>query len=93
MDHHIVSLHQVKIYECVVQHDGWITNKAITEDTGMPARTVRHHTRLLTHLGIFAQEAFFPNYIYRLSAQAAATNPAYLTRLEHAREIFGEGAA
>ncbi len=39
MEHAEISLHQVKVYECVAQSKRWMTNKEIAEVTGVAPRS------------------------------------------------------
>lgn len=88
MERNEISLHQVKVYQCVAQSKRWMSNNDIADATGMNPRTIRWHTRSLVSLGIFDQAEVFPNHAYRLSDKAKQRNPAYMLRLEKAQEVF-----
>ncbi len=88
MEHAEISLHQVKVYECVAQSKRWMTNKEIAEVTGVAPRTAREHTKRLVALDIFDQAELFPNHGYRLSEKADKRNASYVLRLKHAQTVF-----
>jgi hypothetical protein len=85
-----MSRHQVVVFVCVKKTGHWMSNKAIMAQTGLPARTVRHHTHSLVALGIFDQMELFPEHVYRFSTHADKRNKSYLQRLEMAHNVFQE---
>jgi len=88
MERNEISLHQVKVYDCVATHKRWITAKEIATLTGIAPRTARQHVKNLVALGIFDQAEVFPQHAYRLSDKAKQRNAGYLLRLEKAQEVF-----
>jgi DNA-binding IclR family transcriptional regulator len=88
MERNEISLHQVKVYQCVAASKRWMTNAEIAHVAGVASRTARHHTKMLVTLGIFDQAEVFPTHAYRLSEKAKQRNTGYLLRLERAQEVF-----
>jgi predicted ArsR family transcriptional regulator len=88
MERNEISLHQVKVYQCVAARQRWMTNNEIAAAAGVAPRTARHHTSTLVAMGIFDQAEVFPNHAYRLAEKAKQRNTAYLLRLEKAAEVF-----
>lgn len=88
MERNEISLHQVKVYECVAASKRWMTNNEIATAAKVAPRTARQHTRILVSLGIFDQAEIFPNHAYRLSPKAKQRNAGYLLRIEKAQEVF-----
>jgi len=89
METNEVSIHQVKIYDFVRVHGGWVTTKDIASGCAVARRTAHAHAHKFVHLGIFDQAEVFPEHRYRLSSQAQNRNKAIILRLDAAREIFG----
>jgi predicted ArsR family transcriptional regulator len=90
METNEVSLHQLKVFDCVAAATGWVTSKQVTDSVGISGRTVRAHLLKLVNLGLLDQAEVFPGHRYRLSAHAEKRNKAYLQRLDKAREVFGD---
>lgn len=88
MQHQCISLHQLKVYQCLAAHERWMTNAEIVHETGVVPRTVRHHTRLFVASGIAEEAALFPQRAYRLSAEARQGEVPYLGALARAQEVF-----
>lgn len=88
MEHNEISLHQLKVFQCVKNAKGWITNNEIAAATNVSPRTARQHTLRLVSLGIFDQAEVFPAHRYRFSEKAKQRNTAYLLRLQKAQEVF-----
>jgi DNA-binding IclR family transcriptional regulator len=88
MERNEISLHQVKVYQCLAASKRWMTNSEIAQAASVAPRTARHHTKTLVALGIFDQAEVFPNHAYRLSDKAKQRNAGYLLRLERAQEVF-----
>ena len=85
-----VSLHEIKVFIALrKQPDEWLTNKEISESSGVAPRTTRVHTLRLVKLGMLEQAEVFPAHRYRWSSKASKRNAAYAQRLEVAAEVFG----
>lgn len=89
MERNEISLHQVKIWKAVTNHDGWITAKDVAEKAGVARRTASLHCLNLVKLGIFDLAEVFPAHMYRASEMGDKRNKAYLLRLEKAANVFG----
>jgi predicted transcriptional regulator len=83
-----ISLHQWKIYDCVVRSQAWMTNKEIAQQTGVSLRATSFHTNNLVQLGIFDQAEVYPGHRFKMSTRADKRNTGYLKRLQQAGEIF-----
>jgi len=83
-----ISVHQWKIYECLLRSKAWMSNKDIAQQTGVSLRRVSFHTNNLVQLGILDQAEVYPGHRFRFSQQANKRNTAYLRRLQQAGEIF-----
>ena len=88
METNEVSLHQVKVFQCLEAGE-WLTSKEVAERAGVAGRTARAHLLKLVHLGIVDQAEVFPAHRYRLSEMADKRNKAYVQRLHAAMEVFG----
>jgi len=88
MERKEVSLHQVKVYEFVREHGGWVTSHEIARGAGIAARTARAYALGLVKLGLFDQAQVFPGHRYRASEFADKRNRAYVRRPAQASEIF-----
>lgn len=85
-----VSWHEVKVVLALRgKPDQWLTNKEISEVSGVNGRTTRMHTVRLVKLGMLEQAEVFPAHRYRWSTKASKRNVAYSQRLETAAEVFG----
>lgn len=91
MEKNEISLHQLRIFEFVKEHSGWLTARDIAKGSGVAERTARHHATQLVQLGIFDSAEVFPAHRYRLSDKADKRNKSYILRLERARDVFGLG--
>jgi len=83
-----ISLHQWKIYDCLVKRQAWMTNKEIAEQTGVSLRRTSFHTNNLVQLGILDQAEVYPGHRFKASTKADKRNTGYLRRLQQAGEIF-----
>ena len=85
-----VSLHEVKVYAALRDKpDEWLTNKEISQRSGVAERTTRMHTLRLVKLGVIDQAEVFPAHRYRFSEKGSKRNAAYSQRIKVAAEIFG----
>lgn len=85
-----ISLHEVKVFSALKQRPNeWLTNKGISDVSGVKERTVRLHTLRLVKLGMLEQAEVFPAHRFKWSTNASKRNMAYSQRIEKAVEIFG----
>jgi DNA-binding IclR family transcriptional regulator len=83
-----ISIHQWKVYTCLDQRKGWLSNRNIATITGVSLRNVSLHTKRLVTLGILDQAEVYPGHRFRLSPKANKRNASYFLRLQQASEIF-----
>ena len=83
-----ISIHQVKVYQCLAKSQTWMTNKEIAKATGVSLRSTSLHTQRFVALGICDQAEVYPGHRYKLSGKADKRNAAYILRLKQAEEVF-----
>lgn len=88
-----ISIHQWKIYDCLVKSQTWMSNKDIAQKTGVSLRRVGFHTNNLVQLGILDQAEVYPGHRFKISNRADKRNTGYLRRLVQAGEIFSAVAS
>lgn len=91
MENNEISIHEILIYEALRRRGEWMTNHEIAKAVAQPVaeRTVRHHTKRLTALGVLDLAEVFPGHRYRISDKREKRNAAYVQRIESASQVFG----
>lgn len=84
-----ISEHQLRVFLFVQSASGWVTSKQVAEGANVAQRTARGHLRHFVLQGIFDVAEIFPGHRYKLSEQADKRNPAYMLRLEKAKNVLG----
>lgn len=83
-----ISQHEVLVYQTLALGK-WLSNREISQVSGVLLRTVRAHTLKLVRLGIADQAEIFPGHRYRISEYASSRNRGYLDRILRAAEVLG----
>ena len=84
-----ISLHQWKIYDCLMKESTWLSNRDIAHQTGVSLRRVSFHTNNLVQLGILDQAEVYPGHRFKISAKADKRNSGYLRLLQQLRHYHG----
>lgn len=84
-----ISLHQLRIFECVRNAGGWVGIKDIVIATNSARKTVDNHCRRFVKLGVFDLAEVWPGHRFRVAETAEKRNAAIMERLRKAREVFG----
>jgi predicted transcriptional regulator len=88
-----ISEHEIRVYEAARVSAGWKTAKELAATADVADRTARMHCGKLAEVGVFQVAKVFGGYRYRCSEQPASAAAEYLSLLESAKRVFGEGAA
>lgn len=86
-----ISIHQIKVFLCLKQHNKqWLTVADVAKETAVARRTSSEHLLRFVKLGVVDQAEVFPGHRFRLSRTARSTQQRhYLRRLNVAVGVFG----
>ncbi len=84
-----ISLHEIRVYEAVRRHTGWLTAREIAVAADVADRTSRHHAGRLGEAGVFEVGKVFGGYRYRIASHQTDGGKLHLAALEEAKRIFG----
>jgi hypothetical protein len=83
-----ISLHQVRIYDYVRSHGGWLTSRDIAIGAGVAPRTARAHALAFVNAGAFMRLEASPGHRYKTapgyqSESLAVASAAFSARARH----------
>lgn len=84
-----ISDHEVRVYEAVRLHGGWLTAKEIAAKADVADRTARGHASTLAEIGVFEVARVFGGYRYRIKTTLEPSASEYAAQIESAKRILG----
>lgn len=83
-----ISEHEIRVYEAVRTHGGWLTAKEIAAKSDVAERTARAHAGAFADRGVFDVAKVFGGYRYRIKTALDPEASAYVAELEAAKRIL-----
>lgn len=84
-----ISQHEIRVYDAIKSHGGWVTAQEVAAAADVSGRTARGHAAAMATHGVLDVAKTFGGYRYRLRVDVSAPGQAYLSRLESAKRVFG----
>lgn len=88
MAENYISEHEIRVYEAVRQHGGWLTAKEVAAKADVADRTARGHAANLGAVGVFDVAKVFGGFRYRIKTALAPEASAYASQIEAAKRIL-----